>query len=307
MPKLETTEAEPRLDTETDVKPAVPAVTSVGQGTATAGTCSTCSATSPASAAAPSGYIYALGRIEPRFPRLSVEKEFAQATGRAETAGLTDLQALHKVLCEPRNRYLARQLCWVMTISGLETYVVIPRQPSDLDLLVESLRPAPDLGALDAVIGMRGPVAPPDFCNGLSLPIVIFDQLYSFDRESLLKSIPSPKKAAPEFAAAAAEVLDRILAAIDNAGATDEHRALNYLAVRDPGIYALAAECFARDLALTAMEARPWPLSAARKIVEVLFTFTQRKNEFVEKYSARVDVNDEFPFVVTKMAPYFEH
>ena len=39
-----------------------------------------------------SAYVYALGRIEPRFPRLSVEKEYAQATGRAETAGLTDFK-----------------------------------------------------------------------------------------------------------------------------------------------------------------------------------------------------------------------
>lgn len=37
-----------------------------------------------------SAYVYALGRIEPQFPRLSIEKEYAQATGRAETAGLTD-------------------------------------------------------------------------------------------------------------------------------------------------------------------------------------------------------------------------
>lgn len=54
---------------------------------------------------------YALGQIEPRFLRLSVEKEYAQATGRAETAGLTDRQALQTVLSQPENRYLARQLC----------------------------------------------------------------------------------------------------------------------------------------------------------------------------------------------------
>jgi PatG Domain len=48
----------------------------------------------------PISYVYALGRVQPRFPRLSVEKEFAQATGRAETVGLTDREALHKVLSE---------------------------------------------------------------------------------------------------------------------------------------------------------------------------------------------------------------
>jgi hypothetical protein len=70
-----------------------------------------------------SAYVYALGRIEPRFPRLSVEKEYAQATGRAETAGLTDRQALQAVLSKPENRYLARQLCYVLTIEGLDTYI----------------------------------------------------------------------------------------------------------------------------------------------------------------------------------------
>ena len=38
-------------------------------------------------------FVYAIGRVEARFPNLSVEKEFAQATGRAETAGKTDQQA----------------------------------------------------------------------------------------------------------------------------------------------------------------------------------------------------------------------
>ena len=67
----------------------------------------------------PSAYIYALGRIEPRFPSPAVEKEFAQATGRAETAGLTDREAVQQVLAQRQNRYLARQLCWVLTIEGL--------------------------------------------------------------------------------------------------------------------------------------------------------------------------------------------
>ena len=42
-------------------------------------------------------YVYTLDRIEPHFPRLSVEKEFAQATGRAETVNVTDRQALRQV------------------------------------------------------------------------------------------------------------------------------------------------------------------------------------------------------------------
>src|SRR5262245_53812430 len=45
-----------------------------------------------------SAYVYAIGRIEPRFPLLAVEKEFAQVTGRTETAGLTDRQVLQTVV-----------------------------------------------------------------------------------------------------------------------------------------------------------------------------------------------------------------
>src|SRR5690348_11576007 len=60
-------------------------------------------------------FVYAIGRVEARFPNLSVEKEFAQATGRAETVGKTDQQAFHEVLSQRQNRYLVRQLCWVLT------------------------------------------------------------------------------------------------------------------------------------------------------------------------------------------------
>jgi PatG Domain len=95
--------------------------------------CGAAPATNGGVAATPS-YVYAIGRIEPRFPRLSVEKELAQVTGRADTAGLNDRQALERVLSERQNRYLVRQLCWVMTIEGLETYILQPRDPVDFDL-----------------------------------------------------------------------------------------------------------------------------------------------------------------------------
>jgi hypothetical protein len=92
---------------------------------------------------ASSSYVYALGQIEMRFPRPSVEKEMAQATGRTETAGHTDQQAFHEVLSRPENRYLAGQLCWILSIQGLETYILQPRDPADLDLLIGAVQPQP--------------------------------------------------------------------------------------------------------------------------------------------------------------------
>jgi hypothetical protein len=252
-------------------------------------------------------WVYALGNIEARFPTISVEKEFAQATGREKTAGLTDRQALHAVLSKPENRYLVRQLCWVMTVEGLETYLLRSRDPADIDLLVEALRPNPSPLDLDVVIGLKGPMAPPEMCNGLMVPIVFFDQIYSFDRDALMKSIPKPEKtSAKEFASAAEELFDRIMQMADNAGATDEHRALTYLCVRYQAIYAKAAEYFAQNASLTGVDVQGSALSGVRKLVDVIFSFTNRNTDVVDKCFVRVDVTDEFPFLVTKMSPYYD-
>jgi cyclic patellamide precursor peptide PatG len=271
--------------------------------------CPTCGTMPQASAGTPGppAYVYAIGRIEPRFPRPSVEKEFAQALGRDKAAGLTDRQALHAALSKPGNRYLVRQLCWVVTIEGLETYLLAPRDPVDISLLVDALRPTPQPWDLDCVIGVRGPIAPPEMCNGLMVPIVVFDQIYSFDRDSLIKAIPKPEKiTAKEFAPAAEELFDRIMQMADNAGATDEHRALNYLAVRYPRIYEAVAEAYGRNESLTAVDVVPSPLSGTRKVVEVVFSYTNRNTDVVGKWCTRVDVTDEFPFLVTKLSPYYD-
>jgi hypothetical protein len=256
---------------------------------------------------APPSYVYALGQVEPRFPSLSVEKELAQATGRAETNGLTDRQALHRVLSERRNRYLVRHLCWVLTIEGLETYILRPRDPMDWDLLVEAVRPRPRTGDIDAVIGIRGPIAPPDLCNGLSVPIVLFTQIYSFDEESLIKSIPRPRDIPEEqFASAAERLFGEIMQMADNAGATDEHRALNYVATRYPKIYETMSDAHARNAGLAGIEVRPSRLSGVRKVVDIILSFNHRQTDVVEKHFTRVDVTEEFPFLITKMSPYYD-
>jgi hypothetical protein len=273
------------------------------------GTCATCGggANPDGGEMATYTYVYALGRVETRFPSLALEKEFAQATGRAETAGLTDRQAQYAVLSERQNRYLVRQLCYVLMIEGLETYILQPRDPADFELLIEATRPAPRPTDVDVVIGMRGPIAPPQLCNGLMVPIVVFDQIYSFDMDALVQSIPRPEQmAAEQFGPAAEELFMRMMQLADNAGATDEHRALNYLALRYPAIYATTAERHAQNTSLTAVDARPSRLSGVRKIVDVIFSYTHRQTDVTEKYFVRVDVTEEFPFLVTRMSPYYD-
>ena len=76
--------------------------------------------------------------------------------------------------------------------------------------------------------------------------------------------------------------------------------------MRYPAIYARAAEQFADDFSLTGVEVRPSPLSGTRRIVDVIFSYTDRKTDFTEKFCARCDTTEEFPFLVTKLSPYYD-
>jgi len=282
-------------------------------GGAMDGTSSPVSDSRPASACRATettSFVFALGRVEPRFSSPAVEKEFAQAVGRTDTAGQNDRQTLHAILADRANRYLARHMCWVFTIEGLETYILVPRDPSDVELLIDAVRSRPQPTDVDVVIGQRGPLAPAEACGGLSVPIVAFDNLYSFEREELIAAIPRPdgisEDSDDQFRATATELLDRIMQMADNAGATDEHRALNYLAVRYPAIYARTAEAHHAEGALTEVEVRPSRLSGTRRIVDTIFSYTHRRTDVTDKCFARVDVTEKFPFLVTKLSPYYE-
>jgi hypothetical protein len=267
-----------------------------------AGNAAPCPTCAGAGASMPVSFVYAIGRIEARYPNLSVEKEFAQVAGQIDTAGKTDQQTFHAVLS--KNRYLVRELCWVLTIQGLETYLLVPRDSADFERLVEAIRPVPSRNNTDVVIGVRGPIAPPEMCNGLMVPIVLFDQIYSFDCDALIKAIPKPKTMTTEQFGRAAEQMFNLMQMADNAGATDADRVKNFLLVRHPGIYVTAAEEFGKDFSLTGVEVRPSPLSGTR--VEVIFSFRHRKTDFPEKFCVQVDKQGKFPFLVTKMLPYYD-
>jgi PatG C-terminal len=159
------------------------------------------------------------------------------------------------------------------------------------------------------VIGVRGPLAPPEACNGLAIPVVAFDQLYFFDREVLLDAIPRPDdvpaKEDERFRATAADLFDQILQMAVNAGATDEHRALNYLAVRYPAIYARATaalrQCLGEGDQCPPITADRGPQDRRRHLF--LYPPADRRHRQVLPL---VDVTEEFPFMITKLSPYYE-
>lgn len=276
-------------------------------GPAVSNGCATCGQSTSLPAMSPL-HVYAIGKVEARFPRLSIEKEYFQAVARLDTRGLTDAEIRHRVFSQREYRYISRRMCWTLSIGGVDAYVLAPHDSADLSLLIDALRAQPSATDIDVVIGSRGPVAPAEVCNGLTLPIVIFDQLYSFDEESLLASLPHPKEIHDEdFKRASKELLTRIMQLADNYGSLDTHRAINYLTVKYPPIYAKLAEAFAKDFSLVGVTATPSLLSGTRAIVDVIYNFRNRTTDFTEKYFVRVDTSEAFPFLLTKLAPYFDH
>lgn len=256
-------------------------------------------------------YVYALGQIEPRFPSLAVEKEFMQLIGmRSDTAGMSDRSLLIEALSEPANRYLARSMCWCFLVQGLETYILVPRDPGDFQLLIGAVREDPRRDDVDIVIGTLAGIAPPEMCNGLAVPAVVVDMVYSFDRESLIASIPVPDSVAAvdstSFRTTAGTFFDDVMRLADNAGATDEHRALNYLAVRYPAIYTKLAELQEQNSSLAGVRVRPAALSGPRDIVDVIFSFVHRQTGVTTKFYLQVDVTEEWPFLVRPLSPYFD-
>jgi PatG C-terminal len=266
---------------------------------------------SPTLASAEHAYIYAHGQVEAQFPNLSVEKELAQVAGLSDYGGMTDRQVLKEVISARENRYLARSLCWIFAIEGLETYILYPRDPADWELLIDAFRAEPRRDDLDVVIGVRGGLAPPSMCNGLTLPVVGFDQLYSFDRDALIEAIPQPESMPDEqlgdFRVTAGRFFDQLLQLADNVGATDEHRAINYVMVRYPRIYSVTTEMHDRNFAFSGVEVLPSNLAGVRSVQDVVLSYTHRQTDVVEKHFVRVDVTGEFPFLVTKMQPFYQH
>jgi hypothetical protein len=84
----------------------------------------------------------------------------------------------------------------------------------------------------------------------------------------------------------------------DNARAIDQHRALNYLALRYPGTYNTVADCHTWDFALTGVDARPSALSSTRKVVEVILSITNRKTDFTDKFLVRVHASETSLFLL---------
>ena len=85
-------------------------------------------------------------------------------------------------------------------------------------------------------------------------------------------------------------------------GGTDHDYATIYRRGLTLRIYAKAARRICTRLFTDGIAVLASPLSGTRKILEAIFSYTNRNTDLL----VRVDITEEFPFLVAKLSPYYD-
>jgi hypothetical protein len=225
--------------------------------------------------------------VDPVYPDLGVEKDALMKMRGLDFNGLSKENALQLAL--ERNSYLARELCYVLLVQEVETYILVPRFADvGYPMLVEAAK-----HELSAVIGTVGPIAGPDACNGLALPILIFDVIYNFDKAAFVAQIPVPEKAdQAKFHKAADGLWDQLIAMIGPG--SDTTRALAHVLLSDDSWWRFSLnELVNQNAELKSVVVQLAP-ATARTLVNVRATFLYRDTLIEKSFFRTFDLTNRF-------------
>jgi hypothetical protein len=298
------------------------------------------------------GPILAVGRLRASFPSLGHQREYADAAQIDPDATVTSSD-LADVLSLEENRYLARQVCWIFTVLGVDVCQVVPRFNADLDEMMDTLA-AEDDGTVQVLVGEPAPGRPAPGCWDIDLPAVASVQLHSFAMDEFAEAMAghydtaaaTPTTIPPEIASTGEDtastgdadkdqwtndegrtgnrensgggvgsdprwrstvrdVFRRLTGRSDATGFNDEDRARNYLALKDPAVYALTWNARSHGQHLIDVGTRRSD-RGGRRIVAVRFVFRDRQTHLIERYQCQVDTTDLFCFKATPFAPTYD-
>jgi hypothetical protein len=263
--------------------------------------CSAC-ASKAGEAMAGERFVFAIGKVDLRFPNLGLEREYQRAEHQLGKAGGRRGERLAAVL--RGQRHIATRVCPLLMVGGVPAYVLAPAAAYVREALLEAVAVSDRPTQWVVAVGRLGPLCGPTDCGGVVAPVVACDELYSFsadewakDLADVLKPAIEAKRATREAVARAAlEVFDSVVASAQNTGAMDQHRALNYALVRYPGLFLAAAERAGRQV-LDRVETRMASGASGRRQVAVVLTFVDSATGVPERLFCRIDVTDEWPFV----------
>jgi hypothetical protein len=255
--------------------------------------------------AVPEQMVYAIGRLEVRFPSLGVEREYQQRLARtpaALKAGVSRASQVRAVL--EAHGHLAMGVCFVFMVGGVPAFVVAPLGSHTRAQVMDALEHAEDPDYVCVLIGRAGPMSSPAQCGGVVAPIAAASQIYDFSLEdwgtSLLEQLGPALKAKKvsnsTFQSLARDVFRHVVNSTENLGVSDVHRALNYALVQHPGLPLAAAER-AGSQQLDRIETRIIHGLGSRRQVAIVLTFVDLATGVSERLFTRIDVTEQWPFV----------
>jgi hypothetical protein len=268
-------------------------------------------------------FVYAIGELDARFPTVGIEREFQQReralelkeplpAGRGERLKIT-LDA---------NPHLWSRICFVMSVGNMPAYIVVPSSQHALRTMLGAVSRSSDRDAFVALVGRRAGSAGPAQCGDLLAPIVVCDLLYPFRVEEWIDNLgarvehalKARKTETARFKTVAREFFSQVVRSTENIGGLDTHRALNYALVQHPGLALSVAE--RPQSVLDRIETRQVQGTDLRRVIAIILTFVDRASGVPERLFCRVDVTEEWPFLMEGpstsvpslgLMPYVDH
>jgi hypothetical protein len=280
-------------------------------GSAEQAACVSCGQRLPAQAPSPEvpgaqggGFVYAVGRLRAEFPNEGVKKEFVQLTG-VDPDALVQVSDLKDALVSPESRYLARHVCWVFRGQTSDSCSVVARDNRDLDELLDLLT-TDEEEVIETLVGspVTGVSSP---CIAAGLVAVWPDQVLRFTMQEFIEALPGPEMpdATDQYRSAVRTLFTHLTQRAGNQGLADQHRALNYLALRYPQLYHLTFRLLREGKALIGVDAHSG-FDRGRRLVVVRLVFRDQHTHLVERYQCTVDVTDLFPFLTASLSQTFD-
>jgi len=298
-------------DAQSDVLGAVApqACASCGSKPAPAGPAPAGQAGIPGPRPAGPSFVFAAGVIEPLFCSRAVEEEFTRLRGNINAAGLSDQQALRKVLKDKEHFYLAQSMGWTFSVGNVVTYLLAPSVPGEVGQFLDTLEDEPDPARIHLALGVKGPLAPPERCNGMMLPIVVVHKLWVTKKSTLVAAIQDQRRektSAKEFAVVAEEIFDRLIDRAASEGSSHEQRAITFAAFCCPQVYNLVVEYYEKNYSLKRVYAQRAPVTSLRAMTDVRFVFEDRTRDREDTWSLLIDTQEMFMFPVSKLRQRFD-
>jgi len=245
-------------------------------------------------------YIYALGRIQAQFPSNSVQNLYKEVSFQ-KFGPDAENKSLFEVLSMPEHLFLAKKMCWVLTIDELDCYVLDAKTPSLLSAFIKALQPKSSQ-QFEYIIAQMGPYAADNQCAGRTIPLAYVHQIQSFTVDDYCQVLSQQtdvelSKIKPLF--------NSMLKFCRNTGDLPAQRALNYLSLKCTSLYktftnpALAQH--KEGIEFENIDAMTGSTDSNRHVMTLVFSYLNPESKRVEKQHINIDVTELYPFSCSEL------